>query len=168
MPIGLLHKDGTPVPGRRRQDRHLPRHPTASPPTAGPFEATYVPIEGPGIKLAPEDIKGVYVAHMTLPSAGGYFMAAKYTVDGKESTASGSINVAERRVHAAGRRRRAAVRHADDQVHRRRLRGADDRRPARQDAAEYSIADSIEGEEAVRRRVRHAEVLLQPAVRARP
>lgn len=94
VPIGLLHKDGTQVQADGGKiDIYLATD--GKSPTAGPFEATYVPIEGPGIKLAPEDIKGVYVAHMTLPSAGGFYMAAKYNIAGKESTASGSINVAD-------------------------------------------------------------------------
>src|SRR4051812_29536093 len=94
VPIGLLHKDGTQFQADGGKiDVYLGTD--GKSPTAGPFEATYVPIEGPGIKLAPEDIKGVYVAHMNLPAAGGYYMAAKYKIDGKESTASGSINLAE-------------------------------------------------------------------------
>ena len=94
VPVGLLHKDGTQFQADGGKiDIYLAPDGTSG--SAGPFEATYVPIEGPGIKLAPEDIKGVYVAHISVPDPGGYFMAAKYTVDGKESTASGSVNMAE-------------------------------------------------------------------------
>jgi hypothetical protein len=94
VPVGLLHKDGTQFQADGGKiDIYLATD--GKSPSVGPFAATYVPIEGPGITLAPEDIKGVYVAHMTLPAAGGYFMAAKYTIAGKESTASGSINVAD-------------------------------------------------------------------------
>ena len=94
VPVGLLHKDGTQFQADGGKiDIYLAADGTSG--SAGPFEATYVPIEGPGIKLAPEDIKGVYVAHISVPDPGGYFMAAKYTVDGKESTASGSVNMAE-------------------------------------------------------------------------
>jgi hypothetical protein len=93
LPVGLLHKDGTQflADGGKIEIYLAPDGKAGS---VGPFEATYVPIEGPGITLAPEDIKGVYVAHIDVPSPGGYFMAAKYTIDGKEATASGSINVA--------------------------------------------------------------------------
>ncbi len=92
VPVGLLHKDGTQfVADGGKIAIYLASDGKSG--SAGPFEATYVPIKGPGIKLAPQDIKGVYVTRMTVPAAGGYFMAAKYTVGGKESTASGSINV---------------------------------------------------------------------------
>jgi hypothetical protein len=94
LPVGLLHKDGKQfVADGGKIEIYVA--PDAKSGSAGPFEATYVPIEGPGITLAPEDIKGVFVAHVKLPQAGGYFMAAKYTIDGKESTASGSLNVLE-------------------------------------------------------------------------
>ena len=53
--------------------------------------ATYQPIAGPGIKLAPQDIKGVFVTHLQVPEPGSYYIAAKYTAGGKESTASGGI-----------------------------------------------------------------------------
>ena len=94
VPVGLLHKDGTQfrADGGKVEIYIAADGKSGS---AGPFPATYVPIEGPGITLAPEDIKGVYVAQVTVPSPGGYYMAAKYTVGGKESTASGSINVAK-------------------------------------------------------------------------
>jgi hypothetical protein len=93
LPVGLLHKDGSQflADGGKIEIYIAPDGNAGS---AGPFEATYVPIEGPGITLAPEDIKGVYVAKITVPDAGGYLMAAKYTIDGKESSASGSINIA--------------------------------------------------------------------------
>ncbi len=95
VPLGLLHKDGTQfLADGGKIDLYLA--PDAKSGSAGPFEATYVPIAGPGITLAPEDIKGVYVAKITLPDPGGYFMAAKYTIDGVQSTASGSINMAEK------------------------------------------------------------------------
>jgi hypothetical protein len=92
LPVGLLHKDGTQfqADGGKIEIYFAADGKSGS---AGPFEATYVPIEGPGITLAPQDIKGVYVTNVTVPAAGGYFMAAKYTVSGKESTASGTINV---------------------------------------------------------------------------
>lgn len=94
VPIGLLHKDGKQfVADGGKIEIYLAADGKSG--SAGPFEATYVPIEGPGIRLAPEDIKGVYVAHLTLPDPGGYFMAATYSVDGVTSTASGSINLAQ-------------------------------------------------------------------------
>ncbi len=94
VPVGLLHKDGTQfLADGGKIEIYLAADGKSG--SAGPFEATYVPIEGPGITLAPEDIKGVYVAQIKVPDAGGYFMAAKYTVNGAESTASGSINMAE-------------------------------------------------------------------------
>jgi hypothetical protein len=92
VPVGLLHKDGAQfLADGGKIEIYLARDGASG--SIGPFEATYTPIEGPGIKLAPQDIKGVYVAQVKLPKAGGYFMAAKYTAGGKGSTASGSINV---------------------------------------------------------------------------
>ncbi len=94
LPVGLLHKDGTQfLADDGKIQIYIGADGTSG--TAGPFEATYVPIEGPGITLGPEDIKGVYVAQITVPNAGGYYMAATYTIDGKESSASGSISIAE-------------------------------------------------------------------------
>ena len=92
VPVGLLHKDGTQFAADGgKVSIYIAADGKSG--SAGPFEATYVPIEGPGITLAPEDIKGVYVAQMNVPAPGGYYMAAKYSVGGKESTASGSINI---------------------------------------------------------------------------
>jgi hypothetical protein len=91
LPVGLLHKDGTQfVADGGKIQIYLATDAKSG--SAGPFEATYVPIAGPGIKLAPQDIKGVYVTHVTVAKPGGYFLAAKFTVGGKESTASGSVN----------------------------------------------------------------------------
>ena len=90
VPVGLLHKDGSQfvADGNKLQ---IWLAPSGTDKAIGPFEATYEPIAGPGIKLAPQDIKGVFVAHVKVPSPGSYYIAAKYTAGGKKSTASGGI-----------------------------------------------------------------------------
>jgi hypothetical protein len=90
VPVGLLHKDGSQfiADGNKIQ---IWLAPSGASRAIGPFEATYQPIAGPGIKLAPQDIKGVFVTHVKVPAAGSYYIAAKYTANGKESTASGGI-----------------------------------------------------------------------------
>src|SRR5689334_4170111 len=90
VPVGLLHKDGSQfvADGNKLQ---IWLAPSGTDKAIGPFEATYEPIAGPGIKLAPGDIKGVFVTHVKVPSPGSYYIAAKYTAGGKASTASGGI-----------------------------------------------------------------------------
>jgi len=90
VPVGLLHKDGSQfvADGNKIQ---IWLAPSGAAKAIGPFEATYEPIAGPGIKLAPQDIKGVFVTHVKVPSPGSYYIAAKYTAGGKKSTASGGI-----------------------------------------------------------------------------
>jgi hypothetical protein len=91
VPVGLLHKDGSQfVPDGNKIQIWLA--PSGTDRAIGPFEATYQPIAGPGIKLAPQDIKGVFVTHVRVPKAGSYYIAAKFKAGGKESTASGGIN----------------------------------------------------------------------------
>src|SRR6187397_788800 len=57
VPVGLLHKDGSQfvADGNKIQ---IWLAPSGAAKAIGPFEATYEPIAGPGIKLAPQDIKG--------------------------------------------------------------------------------------------------------------
>jgi hypothetical protein len=90
VPIGLLHKDGSQflADGNKIQ---IWLAPSGTDKAIGPFEATYQPIAGPGIKLAPQDIKGVFVTHVKVPEPGSYYIAAKYKANGKESSASGGI-----------------------------------------------------------------------------
>ena len=156
------------VPGRRRQDRHLPRHRRQVPvgrAVRGHLRADRRARHQARARGHQGRLRRPHDA--PVPPAGTSWRA-KYTIDGKESTASGSINVADAEADAARRRRRAAVRHADDQVHRRRLRRAHDRRSAGQDAAAVLDRRVAEGEEAVRRRVRDPEVLRRAGCAARP
>ena len=90
VPVGLLHKDGSQfvADGNKIQ---IWLAPSGTDKAIGPFEATYQPIAGPGIKLSPQDIKGVFVTRLRVPEPGSYYIAAKYKTGGKESTASGGI-----------------------------------------------------------------------------
>lgn len=90
LPLGLLHKDGTPfeADGGKIQVYLASSGKSGA---YGPFEATYEPIAGPGIEMPATDIQGVYVAKATIPQPGSYYIAATYAIDGKESTASGGI-----------------------------------------------------------------------------
>src|SRR6478672_12770661 len=90
VPVGLLHKDGSQfvADGNKIQ---IWLAPSGTDKAIGPFEATYQPSAGPGIKLAPQDIKGVFVTHLRVPEPGSYYIAATYTANGKQSTASGGI-----------------------------------------------------------------------------
>ncbi len=90
IPLGLLRKDGTHFkPDSEQIDVYLASSNLSIP--IGPFPATYVPIEAPGVELAPEDIQGIWVAQVTVDVPGSYFIAATYTLDGARSSASGGI-----------------------------------------------------------------------------
>src|SRR5262249_24577433 len=90
VPVGLLHKDGSQfIADGNKIQIWLAASGTSR--AYGPFEATYQPIAGPGIKLAPSDIKGVFVTKVRVPEPGSYYIAAKFTSGGKPSTASGGI-----------------------------------------------------------------------------
>jgi hypothetical protein len=90
VPLGLLHKDGSQFVADGDKIK-IWLAPSGTDKAIGPFEATYQPIAGPGIKLAPQDIKGVFVTQVKVPEPGSYYIAATYTAGGKQSTASGGI-----------------------------------------------------------------------------
>jgi hypothetical protein len=89
--LGLIAKDGSGIDADGGViDVYLAPRSDATP--LGPFPARQESIMAPG---APTDspLTSAYVAHVTVPKAGTYFIAARFDLGGKETTASGPITV---------------------------------------------------------------------------
>ena len=89
--LGLLAKDGSGIDADGGViDVYLAPRSDAAP--LGPFPARQESIMAPG---APTDspLQSAYVAHVKVPQAGTYFIAARFDLAGKTTTASGPITI---------------------------------------------------------------------------
>jgi hypothetical protein len=88
--IAVLAKDGSIVsPDGGAIDVYVAADALA--PALGPFHAVYEPL---GVDPKTSPLKGVFVAHLEIPKDGSYFLATRFTVNGKPFQASGGIAVA--------------------------------------------------------------------------
>jgi hypothetical protein len=90
VPLGLFSKDGK-LEKADASSIQVYLAPDALSPAIGPFTATLESLESPDVATADNPLKWFYVLHVTAPKPGNYFIAAKYTVGGKPSFASGGI-----------------------------------------------------------------------------
>ncbi len=90
VPLGLFANDGSLLKADGGSiDVYFA--PDALSPAIGPFTAHVESLEDPAIATSDNPLKWFYVAHVNVPQPGSYFMAARYTVNGKPSSASGGI-----------------------------------------------------------------------------
>ena len=135
---------------------------------ARPFLETTAKLERIGVPGGAEaDATHIYVANVKLPHAGKYWLLAEPEGGKDKVQALGNVVVVEERPPAGRRGSRSSFRHADTRVDRRRHREADDANAAGRVAPAVLGRRLAEGEGAVRRDVRDAEVLRQQNLRSR-